>query len=135
MADLKITDLPSLTTPASADLIEIIDVSDTTDSAQGSNKKITFGNLIPVLTEVEVDFGTNPTCSKEFVVTDASISSGMLITAYPSGNVATDRVGNDSAWDSLTCTAQAGTGDLTLTVFAHPGPIVGKRKILYLRGV
>jgi hypothetical protein len=37
--------LPELTTPATGDLLWIIDVSDHTDSAGGTGKKITLGNL------------------------------------------------------------------------------------------
>jgi len=47
MADKKITELTELSeTPASDDLIEIADVSDTTMSVDGTNKKITRVNLV-----------------------------------------------------------------------------------------
>lgn len=42
----KITDLTALASADSADLIEIVDVSTTTDSAEGSSRKITYGNLV-----------------------------------------------------------------------------------------
>lgn len=46
MADTKITALTELAeTPNDADLIPIIDVSDTTMSANGTNKKVTIENL------------------------------------------------------------------------------------------
>ena len=41
MADVKITDLTALTTPATDDLVCVVDVSDTTMSADGTDKKIT----------------------------------------------------------------------------------------------
>lgn len=40
MANKKLTDLTELTTPADGDFLYIVDVSDTTESAQGTSKKI-----------------------------------------------------------------------------------------------
>jgi len=40
MANKKLTDLTELTTPADNDFLYIVDVSDTTESAQGTSKKI-----------------------------------------------------------------------------------------------
>lgn len=45
MADTQLDDLPALTAPAVGDLAYVVDVSDTTDSAQGSSKKITLADL------------------------------------------------------------------------------------------
>ena len=46
MADTKITALTELAeAPASGDLLTVVDVSDTTMSANGTNKKIQFSNL------------------------------------------------------------------------------------------
>lgn len=45
MAQVKITGLTELTTPAVGDYLPIVDVSDTTDSAQGTTKKITLSKL------------------------------------------------------------------------------------------
>ncbi len=57
MADEKITDLTALAaTPASGDLVEIVDVSDTTtvpSGAGGSNKKITWANLMSIGSAVQ----------------------------------------------------------------------------------
>ncbi len=57
MADEKITDLTALAaTPASGDLVEIVDVSDTTTApsgAGGSNKKITWTNLLSIGSAVQ----------------------------------------------------------------------------------
>jgi len=41
----KITDLTDIGTPASADLLEIVDVSDTTDSPEGTSKKVLVSAL------------------------------------------------------------------------------------------
>lgn len=51
MADLKITALAELTTPANGDFVEIVDVSDTSMAATGTNKKIKMSNLNPAETD------------------------------------------------------------------------------------
>lgn len=48
MADSKISNLTELTTPASADELVVVDKSDTTMAASGTDKRITHGTLIGV---------------------------------------------------------------------------------------
>jgi len=43
---VKLTDEPELTSPATNDLFWVVDVSDTTDDAAGSTKKITRGSIL-----------------------------------------------------------------------------------------
>lgn len=43
--DKKLTDLTALTAPVPADLIHIVEVSDTTDDPAGSSKKVTLADL------------------------------------------------------------------------------------------
>lgn len=81
-------------------------------------------------TEAEVNFGTTPTRSARFTVTDGTVSGSSKIIITQSGNVATGRFGNDAEWDSIMWSAQAGTGQFTLTGFAT-GPIRGYRKFFY----
>ncbi len=45
MADAKLTDLTAVTAIASGDVAYIVDVSDTTDAASGTSKKVTIDNL------------------------------------------------------------------------------------------
>lgn len=45
MADLKVTDYAALTTPVDADLVEVVDVSNTTMAATGTNSKVTWANV------------------------------------------------------------------------------------------
>jgi hypothetical protein len=49
MADKKISELGALTAIASGDELVIVDISDTTQSAQGSTKKITHANLVKLI--------------------------------------------------------------------------------------
>jgi hypothetical protein len=49
MAGVKITDLTPLATAASDDLLYIVDISDTTESPQGTSKSIEVGNLLPTI--------------------------------------------------------------------------------------
>jgi len=85
-------------------------------------------------TSAEVDFGTTPTYSKTFTVTDASVSSSSKVVAVPDGAVATGRAGNDWEWDGVIFACVPGTGEFTLTGLATPGPIVGRRKVYYQVG-
>lgn len=132
----KITALGALTAPnvADADVFVVVDVSDTTMAATGTDKKMTraeLGRAVAQWVEVEVDFGSTPQWSKTFTVTDANVTTTARVAVVPSGNVATGRVGNDADWDSLICTALPATGSFALTVAAFPGPVVGRRKVQY----
>jgi hypothetical protein len=46
MAGVKITDLGTLTTAVDADLLYIVDISDTSQSPQGTSKQIELGNIV-----------------------------------------------------------------------------------------
>lgn len=83
-----------------------------------------------VTTSAEIDFGTKPTKSKRFTITDAAVSPTSKIMAWGNSSPATGRVGNDWEWDSINFTALASTGTFTLTGLAS-GRIIGKRKIFY----
>ena len=50
MAGVKITDLTPLATASSDDLLYIVDVSDTTESPQGTSKSIELGNIVSIET-------------------------------------------------------------------------------------
>ena len=49
MAGVKITDLGTLATAASDDLLYIVDVSDTSQSPQGTSKQIEVTNMLATL--------------------------------------------------------------------------------------
>lgn len=84
----------------------------------------------PSLTSIEVDFGLM-SYSKTFTVTDVSVSPASKILAQVSSEPATDRQPGDAEWDTIVLAAQADTGQFFLTAFPVPGPVEGKRKVLY----
>lgn len=82
-------------------------------------------------TEVEIDFGSAPTYSKSFTVTDGSVNAGSKIAVVPCGKVATGGSEDDWEWDGITFAANPGAGVFSLIAAAFPGPVIGKRKISY----
>jgi len=83
--DKKITDLTELTTVASGDLVEIVDVSDTTMSANGTNKGITHDNLVGTATPAEVGVLSGITAD----VNELNILDGVTKTADEINDLAT----------------------------------------------
>jgi hypothetical protein len=77
MAGVKITDLGTLTTAVDADLLYIVDVSDTSQSPQGTSKQIEVGNMF--------SSGTySPTISDE---TNGIIVAPLAATYIRVGNI------------------------------------------------
>lgn len=73
MANKRISELTTLTTTASGDVLPIVDVSDTTDAASGTTKKITFTNLTS-------GFLASPTFSGTVTLTGTTIVNTGTIT-------------------------------------------------------
>jgi hypothetical protein len=82
MADSPISGLSSLTEPASNDLLVVVDVSDTTQSASGSTKNLTPDNLSKVIDHTQVLNKGSNTHSQ----IDSHISSTVLHVPSPTGN-------------------------------------------------
>lgn len=82
-------------------------------------------------TEVEIDFGSSPVFDKTFTVTEATATLASKIIAVESGSPASGRGSGDSLFDAITLTASPGSGQFTLYAKANPGPVIGKRKIIY----
>lgn len=79
MADTKISGLSALgAAPASGDLFAIVDVSDTTQSAQGSTKKLTAANLLALVTGT----GNNFTAAQSITLNTAGAM--LLVTTNDS---------------------------------------------------
>lgn len=123
MADTKISALPAATA---------LDGSEALPVVQGGVSKQT--PMLPFIWKVlEVDFGsTVPLWEKDFYINDPALPAGATILVLPNGNTATGRVGDDGDWDALICSAVSeGAGFMEVCVMAYPGPILGKRKIMY----
>lgn len=123
---------------ASGDLFLVVDVSDTSGDAGGTAKIITKAELATAMggatpwTETELDFGSVPTWSKTFTISDAGVSGTSNILAVASSEAATGRATGDAEWDGLALAARAtGSGTMEITALAVPGPVVGRRKVLY----
>jgi len=101
----------------------------------GYLKELQVGDTLPAsggftLTEVEIDFGTKPTRSKRFTITDALATTLSKIMVVPSGNVATGRGQDDWEWDTIQFAAKGNTGNFSLSAYSNTR-IGGKRKIFY----
>lgn len=113
MANLKITELTALTTLATGDLFPVVDISDTTDSANGTTKKIAHSSIKAAGTDV--DTGTDDI---KFVTSKALADAGV----YQAG-------GTDVA------IADGGTGASTQTAaFDALAPTTTQGDIIYFDG-
>ena len=74
MANRKITDLTELSTPASDDVLPIVDISETSNTTK--NKKITVGNLIENLTDVDLKLANGTEAAPSLAFT-SSTSTGL----------------------------------------------------------
>lgn len=60
MADKRIVDLTALgATPATGDLFEMVDISDTTDDPSGTSKKVAFSNMTELVNDTSPQLGAN----------------------------------------------------------------------------
>jgi hypothetical protein len=102
MAGVKITDLTTLGTAASDDLLYIVDVSDNTESAEGTSKQIEVANIASVF---GLDSGTyTPTFSAEanLVVTPNSatyIKVGNIVNVWAQLAINLDSGENDGTFE------------------------------------
>lgn len=102
MADVRISQLTALTSIATGDLIPVVDISDTTDSAEGTTKKITQDNLIPdssltvkgkveLATTAEINTGTDSTRAMpvdQYVASNRNVRYVMIRSLDSSSNCA-----------------------------------------------
>jgi hypothetical protein len=85
-------------------------------------------------TEAEIDFGSVGVYDATFTVVDAAVGVTSEVAVVQSGAAATSRGAGDALWDAITYAAVPAAGSFTLYALAYPGPVVGKRKILYQVG-
>jgi hypothetical protein len=86
-------------------------------------------------TSVEVDFGAFPVKSKKFIITGTTANTNSKIFAVASSANAAGRPSGDLEMDNLVCSAHCSSNtNITLNITAIPGPIIGKRVIIYSLG-
>lgn len=107
MADTKLSALTALTSVADGDLFYVVDISDTTDDAAGSSRKITRTNLMLAVANV---FTVGQT------ITQAAVAGGspnaLVVTAGAHTNLTASTEDIDVKLD-LSATKQFATGALT----------------------
>lgn len=110
----KLTDRTALAeTPASGDLVHIVDVSDTTDSASGTSKKITTANLLGGTQPLDADLTT---LASSF--TSASAASAASLALHED---------TDNGTNKVTLIAPASiASDKTITLPDATDTLVGK---------
>jgi len=91
MANKRFTDLATLTSIANGDLFPIVDISDTTDSAEGTTKKITRANL-----------GFAPSASPTFTGTVTLTGATLVNTGTLTLPTSTDTLVGKATTDTLT---------------------------------
>jgi len=105
MANRKITELPELTTPADGDFFYIVDISDLTESGDGTSKKIQKSNLAPVLPKTQF--------TADGIVSSFNLGTTTLARAVFCNGI----ILNDVDWSQTTTT-------LTLTFTPASGDII-----------
>ena len=79
----------------------------------------------------EIDAGAKPAFDLTAVIIDAAITPADKIIILPDGTASAGRTSDDWQWDGASFAGVAGTGQFTLYAVFLPGPVVGKRNILY----
>ena len=98
MAGVKITDLGTLATAASDDLLYIVDVSDTTQSPQGTSKQIEVGNILSSGTWTPTLDGAIDACANPQLTKAQYSRVGNIVTCTIYGTVDLDFTTFDSGY-------------------------------------
>lgn len=100
--------------PAAGDLLAIVDVSDTTDAPTGTTKKITWSNLLALLTGVIAKAPSTLTDAAT-IATNAALNNNFRVTLGDNrtlGNPTNALDGQILSWEII----QDGTGGRTLAL-------------------
>ncbi len=76
MASQKLSAITTITTPASGDKLYILDISDTTDGADGSSRAITYTNLVAGITGFAASGANSDITSLTGLTTPLSVAQG-----------------------------------------------------------
>jgi hypothetical protein len=90
MAGVKITDLVAITEAASNDLLYIVDVSNTTESPQGTSSQIEVGNILSSGTWTPTFSGENAACSNPTLTKAQYSRVGNIVNCTIYGSVDLD---------------------------------------------
>jgi hypothetical protein len=112
MPDLKPTALPALTSLAAGDIVAVVDVSDTTDDAAGSDKQITGANLATSLASL----GTFATDAE--VTAAVAAHTGDSTAAHAASAISFSPAGTIAGTDVQTAVAEVAT-DAATALAAH----------------
>lgn len=103
MANTKLSALTALATPVASDLVYIVDVSDTTDSADGSSRKLTLTNLFAVADTVN---SALVTLTGSQTLTNKTLTAPIIATISNTGTLtlptSTDTLVGRATTDTLT---------------------------------
>lgn len=111
MANTKITDLTEDTTPADGDLLVSVDVSDTSEAASGTNKKVQAANLVVK----KLRTSTGPAVLTVGAVADGEFlkrSGTDIISAAAGGGGLGDVTGPGSSTDNAVVRFDSTTGKI-----------------------
>lgn len=86
------------------------------------------------VTQVQIDFGTTPTRSKQFTITDPTVTPSTYLIVNQSGVSASGRTVGEPEMDPMVFSATPGSGAFTVTATTLNGPVVGRYLICYLVG-
>jgi len=140
MAGIKITDLGILTSPVSEDLLYIVDVSDTSQSPQGTSKQIELGNIIvygqyqPDLTlSANITCGSGCTRNATYSVAGKTMTLGVTILSYqcdytstPDANILIDLpIGYDTYYVSGSVSSKYTIAPSTASTITHANGVSG----------
>jgi len=86
------------------------------------------------LSTVEIDFGSAPTLSAEFSISNALASVGKNVIAFQSGEAATGRDADENEMDTITFCGRCFDGGIIFYAESLQGPVSGKFKVNYVFG-
>ena len=81
--------------------------------------------------QIEVNFGTNPTNYKTFIIYDADVTASSLLFPTQAGNAPTGRSADENEMDPMIFSATPNNGQFTLIASTKDGPVVGNYKVNY----
>ena len=84
-----------------------------------------------VITQVELDFGSTPTRSKKFTITNANVTASSQLQMWQSADAPTGRSNDENEMDAFVCRVYASTGTIIAYIDSLLGPVAGKYKFNY----